>query len=233
METMHESHLWEEQRMKTDARPFRYDGDRSVYMSTAMAFGFLILMESSLVALLIFFLVKTAWLSGLLLFALVLLNLGAIAKLRQPLRTTHLLTADTLCLRYGKSFQVDLPRASLVAAQPVQEPVSGFATLNVRYDAGRDRVVALFSSRGQVLLTLGEPHHFSLGGLSQTTTRHVLINVDERDAFLAALALPGTAPQSAGPIADWSLSPRCAGANSASTIFCVHFGQRHGGAAPG
>ena len=222
--------------MKPDEQPFRYDADRSVYTSTALAFGFLILIESSLVALLIFVLVPAAWVKALLLIGLLALNGWAITKLRQPLTTFHVLTPHALHLRYG-GFQVALPRTTLVAAQPVQEPVGGLATLNARHDAEHDRIVALFSTRGQILLTLSEPHTFDLGSFQRVTARQILFNVDQSDVLLAALNLPQSAPVPATHLQDWetisqnrSLSPSSPSASGEVALFLDdltrHFGEQ-------
>ncbi|MBI1298244.1 ATP-binding cassette domain-containing protein [bacterium] len=222
--------------MKLDEQPFRYDADRSVYTSTALAFGFLILIESSLLALLIFVLVPVAWAKTLLLIGLLALNGWAITKLRQPLTTFHALTPHSLYLRYA-GFQAELPRSALVAAQPVQESVGGLATLSPRHDAEHDRVVALFSARGQILLTLSEPHTFHLGRFQRVTARHVLFNVDQSDVLLAALNLPQSAPVPATHLQDWetispnrSLSPSSPPASAEVALLLDdltrHFGEQ-------
>jgi ABC-2 type transport system ATP-binding protein len=180
--------------MNSDIRHFRYDGDRTIYTSAAAAWGFLLLIESSLVALLIAVLVPIVWLKFLLLAILLALNGWAIRLLRSPLQTFHTLTPDTLQLRYGTSFAVDLPRPSIIAAQPVKKSVGGLAAIGTRHDLERDCVVAVFSEKGQILLTLSEPISVQLGPFQQATTRHLLINVDDRDEFLAALDLRQTSP---------------------------------------
>ncbi|MCB0117048.1 MAG: hypothetical protein KDD84_23270, partial [Caldilineaceae bacterium] len=175
--------------MQPNEQPFTYTADRSVYTSAALAFGFLILIESSLVAILILVLAPTMWLKLVLLLGLVGLNVWAIRNLRSPLATAHALTPQTLHLRYGDSLNLELPRSSLAAAQPVQESVGGLGTFSARYDADRDRVVAVFSPKGQILLTLTEPHTVRLNW-QRAETRQILINVDQSDVLLAALNLP-------------------------------------------
>jgi ABC-type multidrug transport system ATPase subunit len=182
--------------MQPDERSFRYDADRSLYNSTAAAWSFLLLIESGLIALLIVVLVSQGWLKFLLLILLLALNLWAIRMVRAPLGTAHQLTPQTLELRYGSSLRADLSRSNLVAATSVRETVSGLSVLGARYDAQRDRVVALFSEKGQVLVTLSDPVIFQLGPFQRATARQVLLNVDDRDSFLAALDLPQTAPHS-------------------------------------
>jgi ABC-2 type transport system ATP-binding protein len=181
--------------MQPDERLFRYDADRSLYTSVAAAWGFLLLIESGLIALLIAVLVPNLWLKVLMLVVLASLNVWAIRMLRAPLNTAHRLTPQMLQLRYGDSLRADLRRSSLVTATPVRETVSSLAVLGARYDAERDRVVALFSEKGQVLLTLAEAATFQLGPFQRVTAHHVLINVDDSDQFLAALALPQAATQ--------------------------------------
>jgi ABC-type multidrug transport system ATPase subunit len=185
--------------MQPDERSFRYDADRGLYTSVAAAWGFLLLIESGLIALLIAVLVPHLWLKLLLLALLAALNVWAIRMLRAPLNTAHRLTPEVLQLRYGDSLRADLPRSSLVTATPVRETVSSLAVLGARYDAERDRVVALFSEKGQILLTLAEPTIFQLGPFQRATARHVLINVDERDHFLAALNVSQIAPPASPP----------------------------------
>lgn len=176
--------------MANEPRSFRYDGDRSFYISAAAGFGFLLLIESSLMALLIAVFVSSVWLKLLLLAGLLALNIWAIRTLLAPLGAAHMLTEDELHLRYGAGVQAVLPRTALLAACPVRESVGGLSTLGARHDAERDRIVAVFSDQGQVLLTLTEPHSFQLGPFQRATARHLLINVDERDSFLAELNLP-------------------------------------------
>lgn len=185
--------------MQPDERSFQYHADRSLYTSAAAAWGFLLLIESGLVALLIAVLVSNHWIKFLLLLLLLALNIWAIRMLRAPLNTDHRLTPEVLQLRYGRSLRADLPRSNLVAAAPVREAVGSLSALGARYDAERDRIVASFSQKGQVLLTLAEPAAFQLGPFQRVVARHVLINVDERDPFLAALNLPQTAPPVSPP----------------------------------
>ena len=195
--------------MNPNEQPFPYHADRRVYSSAALAFSFLIFIESGLMALLIFVLVPAAWMKALLLLGLLALNWWAFAKLRRPLTTVHTLTPHSLHLRYSDSLNIELPRTMLVAAQPVQESVGGLSTFSARYDAERDRVVALFSAKGQILLTLAEPHEFQLAGLRRTSTRHILFNVDQRDVLLAALNLPQNVPMPAPPSQDRAtIAPR-------------------------
>jgi ABC-type multidrug transport system ATPase subunit len=179
---------------------FTYTARRGAYLGTVSAFASLILLESGVLALLIGALVPNGLLRLALLGALAGLVLYLIfGVLLAPFWTRHRLTATHLELRYGRD-TISLPRAAIVAAQPAHERLHILQPLRAQHEPHKQRIVAAFSEHGQVLLTLDRPYTLRVNRTEKPVDR-ILINLDHRDAFLAALgraATPTTLPASSG-----------------------------------
>jgi ABC-2 type transport system ATP-binding protein len=104
-------------------------------------------------------------------------------------RTKHQVSDNLLQLRFGSSLYVDIPRDSIASAQSVHENVGMFEPTRASYDTSRKQIRAIFSDQGQVLLRLQKPLELKVLHTLHLT-ESILINVDQRAAFLAALAVP-------------------------------------------
>lgn len=166
---------------------FTYTKQRGPYLSVVGTFLFLSLVESLPIAFLVPRFVPNVFLHLLIQAAHSLLLLGFFGKLLFPLWTHHRLSATRLDLRYGLDFHARLPLDLLVAVQPVQEKVGPVPV--VRYNAVRKRLSLAFSEQGQILLCLKHPVPFRLGLRRACVADQLLINLDQRDAFLADLNL--------------------------------------------
>jgi len=173
----------------TPIRTFSYTAYKSQYLSFCGTFLFLSLSEGILIVFLVLHFVPTAFLQTLILTLIGCFLVVTFGKLLCPLWTCHRLSATGLELHYGFDVHARLPLAQLVSAQPVQEKPEPFAV--PRYDAARQRLLLAFSERGQVLLHLKEPLAIRLRWHSHLTTQ-IIINLDEREAFLTALGLAQT-----------------------------------------
>jgi hypothetical protein len=109
-----------------------------------------------------------------------------------PLWTKHRLTETHLSLHYGLALKVNIPRSAIIAVQPVREQLTMLEPLMARYDAKKGRIVAAAADQGQVLLHLDKPHALKVGR-STVLADTLLINVDTRNEFLAALGPRGAA----------------------------------------
>lgn len=114
------------------------------------------------------------------------------SKLLTPLWTKHRLNATDLQLQYGLDFRVSIPREAIIAAEPLRERV---ALPLVRYEAEKQRIVAVFSEQGQLLLRLDQPYPFRVGFFKRVLADQILINVDQRNKLLAALGLQAAGTQ--------------------------------------
>jgi ABC-2 type transport system ATP-binding protein len=184
--------------MADQGQIFTYTGRKGRFLTAALPFLALALIETSVAALLIVLLAH-----GTLRIAL-LAAWGAIPLLlawflTQPLRTRHELTADRLMLRFGP-LRLDLPRGEIAAARPVRVALSLVQPIRAEVEPRKRRLVAAFSEEGQVLLTLTEPRQVTAGRRSGEVSE-ILLNVDRREELLAALALAETAAtvDKAGP----------------------------------
>lgn len=166
---------------------FPYTAHRRACYSFAATFTFVLLLEAGMWAFLVVVLAPSLILKVVLLGTLVAINLFAIFGLMlAPLWTKHRLTKTHLYLHYGFD-KMTIPLADLMAAQPVQERHS--YRMRAEYQAHSHRIVAAFSEQGQVLLRLNQRHRFHVNRADVSADRF-LVNVDHRDAFLAALGLP-------------------------------------------
>jgi ABC-type multidrug transport system ATPase subunit len=176
--------------MQEAEKTFTYTAQRRAYLSFVGSFGFMLLAESSVFVLLISIFVHNNLLKfGLLsAYACFLLYLF-FARLLAPLWTKHRLTLTFLHLHYGHGFKVSIPCTSISSALPVRERLTMFEPASARYDATKQRIIASFSEHGQILLRLAQPIALKMGHTTHMT-ESILINVDQRDTFLAALDLP-------------------------------------------
>ena len=101
--------------------------------------------------------------------------------------TKHRLNEASLQLHYGLEFKAEISRNTIITARQVRERV---ALPLARYEAEKERIFAAFSDQGQVLLVLDQPYPFRVGLFgSSKFANQLLINVDQRDEFLADLDL--------------------------------------------
>lgn len=189
--------------MSEVTRRFAYTADRSIYANSLAAFAFLLLGEGAVIALLVTVIARNLSLKLALLGALALLYVLVLGKFVAILYTRHQVTGTSLRLRYGFDLHADVPHGALVGVRPVRERMGMLQPLGARFDTQRQRIVACFSEQGQILLALDQPYAFRLGLFSRAHARGLLVNVDDRDAFLAALDLaePERIPPSAMPLA--------------------------------
>lgn len=171
------------------ARTFSYTAQRGQYLSIWGAFLFLSLSEGMLIVFLILHFIPTTLLQTLILALFGCFLVGMFGKLLCPLWTRHRLSATELELHYGLDIHIKLQCAQLASAQAVQEKTGSFAV--PRYDATGQRLSLAFSGNGQVLLGLKQPAMLRLRLHAYLTTQ-ILINLDDREAFLAALDLAQT-----------------------------------------
>lgn len=176
------------------AQKFTYAAHKGSYLSILGTFLFLTLSESSLSVFLVLRFIPWQLLQVAILALAGLFLTSMFGKLLVPLWTVHRLSSTELELHYGLDFHARIPLAQLVSAQPVKEKVGSFAVPS--YNAARERISLAFSERGQVLLRLERPLAFRLRLRADCFADQLLISLDERDAFLAALELARSLPSS-------------------------------------
>ncbi len=177
--------------MKNTSKIFSYTARRGSYITMMSALFFMMIVDGGVLAFLIK-LIPNELINLALLGLSVGLYLLITSKLLAPLWTKHRLNATGLQLQYGLDFRASVPREAIIAAQQVRERV---ALPVARYEAEKQRIVAVFSEQGQVLLRLDQPYPFRVGFFKRALADRILINVDQRDEFLAALNLPTTSAQ--------------------------------------
>jgi hypothetical protein len=175
--------------MKEAGEQFSYTAKRSEYLSLVVAFVMLIILEAVGFDLLIAILVE-GWLKFVLLGIVVCLHIFILVMFVAPLFTKHGLTPTHLRLHYSYQFRADLPRSTLVAAEPVKEKLDSPMVVKPFYHKDSLRLKLPFSGEGQVLLYLARPVSLRIGLFKKVEVRQMLLNVDRREAFLIALALP-------------------------------------------
>ncbi len=196
--------------MKTTSKIFSYTARRGTYITTMSALFFIMIVEGGVFAFLIAKLISDELINLVVLGLSVALYLLISSKLLAPLWTKHRLNATGLQLQYGLDFKASIPRNTIIATQQVRERV---ALPVVRYEAEKQRIVAVFSEQGQVLLRLDQPYPFRIGFFKRVLADQILINVNQRDELLVALGLPAAGTQrpallaKAQPGADENLHP--------------------------
>ncbi|MFQ5594152.1 MAG: ABC transporter ATP-binding protein [Anaerolineae bacterium] len=176
--------------MTDTSKAFTYTAQRGAYLSIVAAFTFLILVEGGLLALLIALFAPAGLIRLALFGAMIGLYALFFTVMLAPLLTSHHLDASHLRLRYGFDIKADVPRAAIIAADPTHEKVTTWEVMRAQYDADRQRINAAFVEEGQVLLRLDPPRPYRVGLFGGGPTAEILINLDDRDAFLTALSLP-------------------------------------------
>jgi len=169
------------------ARTFTYAAQKSSYLSILGAFLFLTLSEGILIVFLVLHFIPIILLQTLILVIIGCFLAAIFGKLLYPLWTCHRLSSTELELHYGLDFHARLPLALLVSAQAVEGKPGFFSVPG--YDSAKQRISLAFSNRGQVLLRLEHPLAFRLGLRSACLADQLLISLDDRKAFLAALDL--------------------------------------------
>src|SRR2546429_1996813 len=176
--------------MKEASKTFTYTAQRTSYISTVCALLFIMVAEVGLIIFLIAKFIQNELIKFGLIFALVALFLNIGSRLLAPLWTKHRLNEASLQLHYGLEFKAEISRNTIITARQVRERV---ALPLARYEAEKERIFAAFSDQGQVLLVLDQSYPFRVGLFgSSKLANQLLINVDQRDEFLADLALQAT-----------------------------------------
>lgn len=178
-----------------ETRTFMYTEDDQKFLLKMGGIGFVIVLESTVVILLIIGLVQNNRLQTILLVAYGLLVVAVLGFAAAPLFTRHRLTADTLYIRFGWDKAV-VPRSIIIAAESVSEPLSGLQGMRARIDDSSERLIAALSEHGQILLKLDAKYTFSING-SRQPIKEILLNVDERDLFLDMLNIASRSPEAA------------------------------------
>ncbi len=173
--------------MQETVKQFSYTAKRSSYGIIAGVFIFLVLVEGGAIELLLALLVHLLWLKTILLFLMVGLHLYVCLMFLLPFWTKHLLTEKQLHLHYGLALNAHIPLTSIESVQVVNEGFSQLQSLGAHYDVAKQRITVCFSDQGMLLLTLHPPLMLKAGFLRRTTTS-ILLNVDQRNAFLNTLA---------------------------------------------
>lgn len=176
--------------MKEPAHVFTYTARRGAYLTSVCTLAFLFLTDVGLLVFLVFLFIHTNVLKLVLLALVAVLYFLLIGLWLLPLWTKHQLTETHLSLHYGLALKVNIPRTAIAAAQPARERLTMLEPLAAGYDAKKGRIVAASSDQGQVLLRLDKPRALKVGR-STVLADTLLINVDERLEFLAALGTPG------------------------------------------
>ncbi len=170
-------------------RSFGYTARRGPYKILAAILGTLVFADGVAVDLLVSVLIDQpemrALALGLHTFSFILHAL-LLGFLLSPLWTKHRLTRTDLDLHYSVA-RVRLPRQAIVTVRPVQEMTRLLAPVSVYVEPSTRGLVMAFSDLGQVELTLDRPYRVRLYHRHYTID-HILLTVDNRDAFLAALA---------------------------------------------
>ncbi|MDQ2715922.1 MAG: ABC transporter ATP-binding protein [Chloroflexota bacterium] len=180
--------------MKESNRTFTYAATPGSYLAVVSVFCFMIPLETGVLALLLQGFVSNGVVKLALFAVLGVFVLFVLIKLLVPLRTKHHVDKTSVLLRYGIDFKASIPRAAIVSAQPAREKI---AIPSARYEAKSRRIVIAFSDKGQVLLRLDRAYPFRVGLFGGGLADQVLLSVDQRDAFLAALGSPAaSAPAS-------------------------------------
>lgn len=171
--------------MRDDGERFPYTAQRDVYLTVVGVLLLLLLVETGLWVLLVGALVHNGVVRLTLHLLMAAATLVSLMALLAPAFTAHHLSATHLTLRYG-FFTARLPRVAIASAEPARTQVDAFQSLLPRYDEKRRRLVIAFSDTGQVEMRLREPYPMRVGRRERLVER-VLLNVDHRDALLAAL----------------------------------------------
>jgi ABC-2 type transport system ATP-binding protein len=171
---------------------FTYTAQRTSYLTSIAVLSFILLSEGGVLAALIWFFAHNEVLRLALLVPIGGLYLTLLTFWLAPFWTTHRLSATHFSLHYGFALRTRIPRNLIESAQPVQERLTMLEPLTVRYNAQKDRVVAAFSEHGQVLLSLEKPFPCKVGRATRLV-KQILLNVDERETFLAVLASSSSA----------------------------------------
>ena len=173
--------------MQETVKQFSYTAKHSSYGIIAGVFIFLVLVEGGAIELLVALLVHLLWLKTILLLLMVGIHLYLCLMLLLPFWTKHSLTNTQLHLQYGFALNARIPLTSISNVQAVNEGVSQMQLIGARYDVTKQRITICFSNQGILLLTLHPPLMLKVGFLKRTTTC-ILLNVDQRNEFLSALA---------------------------------------------
>lgn len=176
---------------REEAERFTFTGQRQAYITTMAAFAVLILLEAGLIGVAAGMAVKTPATRAALISVLLATILYASGKMVAPFLVRHMVQNDTLHLRYSLFFKAAIPLSSIASAQPAKNPLDILDSTGAKYDSEKRRMVIVFSDAGQVLLRLNRTMLLHTSLLGGGPTDEILLNVDDRDRFLA---LFGEAP---------------------------------------
>jgi hypothetical protein len=171
--------------MRDDGERFSYTAQRDAYLTVVGALLLLLVVETGLWVLLVGALIHNGGVRLALHLLMAAATVASLVALLAPAFTAHHLSATQFTLRYG-FFTARLPRAAIAQAEPARTQVDAFQSLLPRYDEKRRRLVIAFSDTGQVEMRLREPYPMRVGR-RERLVESLLLNVDRRDALLAAL----------------------------------------------
>ena len=174
-----------------ETKIFSYTGTakQTGYVGLIVTFIVLVSFEASLEVLLITVLVPDGMVKLVvhgLHTLLIIFAMQLLIKALFVLKTRHRLTESGLKLHYGPDFKAEIPFKAIVSVQPAKErPLS---SLNIRpsYEKKKQRLNAVFSNKGQVLLKLDQLYNFRIGLFKGGLADEVLLNFDHCEEFLAA-----------------------------------------------
>lgn len=172
------------------SQKYSYSADKSEFTGIAAGFVLLIVAEGIIFELLLFFVLQ-GWLKFVATGAMISIHLLLVAWILSPLFTRHELTTTHLRLRYGWYWRANVPLEFLVAAQPVSLKLEMPMPALPFYKPDKQRFGAAFSQQGQVLLYLDRAQLVPVNAFQRKPVERILINIDQRDDFLAVLNLPG------------------------------------------
>jgi hypothetical protein len=173
--------------MQETIKTFRYTAQRTSYLNIISAFTFLLIVEGGITELLFELLIPVNWIKLMLLIISIVLYCFIFALFLFPLWTKHHLSTTHLHLRYGLMLNVHLPLDAISDVQTVHKSSSRIQPISAYYDVKQRHLVACFSDRGLLHLTLKQPHTLKIGRRQRTIT-NILFNVDQYDELLASLS---------------------------------------------
>lgn len=180
--------------MQEAVKTFQYTAQRGAYLSLVGVFIFICIVEGGATVLLEALLVHLLWLKLTILILTIVSYPYVLIVMLAPLWTRHRLTGTHLQLRYALSLHVNIPLDEISDAQAMRKVVSRIQPFSASYEAKRQRIVACFSDKNLVLLTLAHPMNLKVGWRKRQTT-NILLNLDQRDNFLDTLTKAKTSPQ--------------------------------------
>ena len=176
---------------KDEKKYFTYTARRSNYILLLSIILFFSLLECALVALLVEKTIHTIFWNIFINGAHTMLFLSGLYLFLSILWTKHRLTSHHLYLHYGTMLKVFIDRQNIAKAVPLKKSENASFPFILQYNRHMQKLNVCFSDAGQVLLVLEHPISIKFGswltGYRKEKVQSLLINVDHRDTFLAAL----------------------------------------------